>query len=77
MVVVGEVVAAGGAYGVQLVVLEVGELASGGLQGTVELIAGPVHPIDLHHGPQAAFVELLVVSHKGQPRVLFVTILWW
>lgn len=50
----------------QLVVFEVGELVSRGLQGAAEAIVGPIHLIHLHDGAEAAFVEPLIVRYKRQ-----------
>ena len=66
VVVVLQVIAAEGGDGVQLVVGCMGEDAAGGLAGAVETVAGIVHLIAAHDGPQAAFVECLVVGDEGQ-----------
>ena len=51
---------------VQLMVLQFRKLAARSLQGTVKLIVGPIHPIDLHDSTQATLVKHLVVCHQGQ-----------
>ena len=67
VVVVLEVEAAGGGDGVELVVPEVGELASRGTQGVEEDVARVVHLVGSEDGAQASLVEGAVVSHQWQP----------
>ena len=67
VVVVGEVVAAGGGDGLELVVGKAAaEVAAGGGQGGEELIVRAVHPAHAMDGLQAAFIETRVVRHEGQ-----------
>ena len=68
VVVVEEVVAAGGGDGGKPVVREpVAEEAPRGREGVAEHIVGIVHPVHAEHGLQAAFVKAAVVRHQGQP----------
>ena len=66
VVVVLHAEAASSCNGLELMIRQVSELATGGAKGVVELIVGIVHPIDAEDGLEAAFVEGLVVCHKGQ-----------
>ena len=58
--------AAGLGDGLQLVVRQGRELATGDTEGVEELIVGIVHPIDAEDGLEATLVEGPVVGHKGQ-----------
>ena len=58
--------AAGLGDGLELVVRQGGELATGDTKGVEELIVGIVHPIDAKDGLEATLVEGSVVGHKGQ-----------
>ena len=58
--------AAGLGDGLQLVVRQGRELATGDTKCVEELIVGIVHPIDAEDGFEAALVEGPVVGHKGQ-----------
>lgn len=64
---VGEVVAAGGRDGVQLMVGQaLAEVAAGGAEGVVEFVVRVVHLIAAEHRPQAAFVKAGIVGHERQ-----------
>ena len=68
VVVVEEVVAAGGGDGGEPVVREpVAEEAPRGREGVAEHIVGIVHPVHAEDGLQAAFVKTAVVRHQRQP----------
>ena len=58
--------AAGLGNGLELVVRQGGELATGDTKGVEELVVGIVHPIDAEDGHEATLVEGSVVGHKGQ-----------
>ena len=66
MMMILQTIAACSRYSVQLVIGQVAEFATGGQERVVELIVGIVHLIDVEDGFQAAFIEGLVVGHKGQ-----------
>ena len=67
MVMVRHRTAAGGCYGVQLVVGEtLAEVPVRGATGAVELVVGIVHLINIEYRPQAAFVKRAVVCHQWQ-----------
>ena len=67
VMVVAEVVAAGGGHRLQLMVGEsAAEVPSGGAQGVVEDVVGVVHLIDAEHRFEAAFVEPGVVCNEGE-----------
>ena len=67
MVMVRQVVAAGGGDGLELVVGKgVTEVPTGGGKGIKELIVRVVHLIDTKHGFQTSLVKRLIVSHKWQ-----------
>ena len=68
MVVVLEVVAAGGSDGGETVVgQEAAEMAAGGGKGVVELVVRVVHTIYLESGFETTLVETGVVRHERQP----------
>ena len=64
--VVRQVVTTGSSNGLQLVIREVAELATGDAKGIVELIVGIVHLIDAEHRFQTSFVKRFVVGNKWQ-----------
>jgi len=66
VVVVLHAEAAGLGDGLQLVVRQGRELATGDTKCVEELIVGIVHPIDAEDGFEATLVEGPVVGHKGQ-----------
>ena len=66
VVVMLQVVAAGGGNGVELVVGQMGEAATGGDASAVELVVGVVHLVATEDGFQATLVEGFVVGHEGQ-----------
>ena len=62
----GEVVAAQGGNGLQLMVGRMGENPSGDAQRVIKHVAGIVHPVTPHHGLQASRIERGIVGHKRQ-----------
>lgn len=64
MVVVFEGETAGGGYGLELMVHEMGKFAAGGAEGVVELVVGVVHLIGAEDRFQAGFVEPFVVGDE-------------
>lgn len=64
VMVVQEVIAAGGGDGLELMVGKTAaEMLSGCCQGIVEFIVGIVHLIDPEYGLQASLVETGIVRH--------------
>ena len=67
VVMIREIIPAGGGDGLELVVGEgAAEGAAGGGEGVVEAVVWVVHAIDFEDRFQAAFVEAGVVRHEGE-----------
>ena len=62
-----QLIATGGSNGVELMIRQMGKLASGRAQGVEKLIFGIVHLIDTEGCTETSFVEGLVVGNKGKP----------
>lgn len=60
----GEIVAAQGGNGLQLMVGRMGENPAGDSQRIIKHLAGIVHLITPHHSLQASRIERGVVGHK-------------
>lgn len=67
VMMVHEVIAAGGCHCLQLVVWEtMPEVPAGGGEGVLEFVVGVVHLIYAERGLQATLVEAGVVCHQGK-----------
>ena len=62
MVVILQVIAAGGRDCLKLVVLKTWQFFARLFKGATEVVFGVVHPIAAEHGAEASFVESLVVG---------------
>ena len=68
VVMVGEVVAADGGDGLELVVRKgIAKPSPGGSEGVIERVAGIIHLIETENGLEASFVEAAVVGDQRKP----------